>query len=200
MISKKSLFKFLTSSLLVMGISAPSFADTLDFSEVASGYTGSTEINLSNATLYTDAPEFYIGYSGQYGETNGLGAVCAVDGGSSCSFDMEISFTDQVEHLSFSSFVVSGGDQAEVSAYNGTTLLGSMLVSSQDTYDFSAFGLITSLFFDDMTTTAYSNGIVYGDFNFETVSAVPLPPSILLFLGALVGLIFLGRKRNNVEV
>ncbi|MBL4907241.1 MAG: PEP-CTERM sorting domain-containing protein [Sneathiella sp.] len=200
MIFKKSLLKFISATIFAASLSTPAFADTLDFSEVTSGYTGTSTLNLSNATFYTDAPEFYIGFSGLYGESNGLGAICAVDGFVDCGFDMELEFTDMVENLSFASFVTSYGDEAEISAYKGNDYLGSILVNSVMDIDFSSFGMISSLFFDDITFSSYSNGIVYGDFNFETVSAVPLPASLPLFGAALVGLIFLKKKRDSVEV
>ncbi|MEH6401970.1 MAG: hypothetical protein V7750_01265 [Sneathiella sp.] len=196
------LLKFVSSAVLVLGISAPALADTLDFTQAPLGYTGSNILELSNATLTSDGKEFYVGPPGQYDEVNNLGAICSNDSRNSCAFDMEIAFTGMVENLSFASFVVGKGDKAEVSAYNGDTFLGMIAIKSNTILDFSSYGYITSLFFDDKTKKHGQNGIVYGDFSFESVgsiSAVPLPPSILLFGAALAGLAFLKWKRSPAQ-
>jgi len=193
------LIKLTSFLMLALGVSAPVLGNTLDFTQAPLGYTGSNILELSNATLTTEGREFYVGSPGQYDEDNNLGAICSNDGRSSCAFDMEIAFTGIVENLSFSSFVVGRGDKAKVSAYNGNTLLGRIAVTSNTILDFSSYGFITSLFFEDKTKRHGSQGIVYGDFSFDavgSVSAVPLPPSVLLFGAALMGLLFLRWKRS----
>lgn len=171
-------------------------AATLDFTEVgATGIVPSTVINLSNATLTSFGDDMYIGAPGVYGETNGLGIVCASPvGNASCEEDLRINFASSVMNLMFESFGASFGDSVTVSAFSGATLLGSLVVTTDTSIDFSGFGAIDRLEFVDNSTAA---GIGWGDFSFNTRTTVPEPSSFALLGLALGGLGFVGRRKRG---
>lgn len=170
-------------------------AATLDFTEVgASGIVPATVINLSNATLTSFGDDMFIGAPGAFGETNALGIVCASPAGNNgCEEDLQISFVSSVMNLMFESFGASQGDNVTVSAFSGATLLGSLVVTTDTSIDFSAFGAIDRLTFIDNSTAA---GIGWGDFSFNT-NAVPEPGSFALLGLALGGLGFMGRRKRS---
>ncbi|MES9956198.1 MAG: PEP-CTERM sorting domain-containing protein [Sedimenticola sp.] len=178
------------AALLFMAVTGAQ-ASTLDFTEVgATGIVSQTVINLSNATLTSYGDDMYIGAPGVFGETNNLGIVCASPVGSgNCEEDLQIDFLTVVTDLMFESFGVSAGDSVTVSAYLGASLLGSTVVTTQTTVDFSGFGSIDRLFFADSSTAA---GIGWGDFSFNT--SVPEPTTLAL-MG--LGLAGIGWKRRK---
>jgi hypothetical protein len=183
-----SLLKKSIGALIVtfafLGFSTSASAATLNFTEVTSGYQGGTVINLSNATLTASGPDFFVGSAGQYGESNNLGAVCAVSA-QDCGYDMQIDFSYAVTALSFNSFVFNSGDFSQVTAFNGATNLGAINVTANGLVDFTSFGTITRLFFDDQSGSGL--GFAYGDFNFNRAnpSVVPLPAAFPLFASIL---------------
>jgi len=185
----------LLASFLGFFISLNAQADTLDFTEVGStGIVATTVINLSNATITTGGDDFFIGAPGSFGEANNLGIVCgSPSGNSSCEEGMQIAFLSDVSNLTFASFGASSGDNVEVSAFFGATLLGSLTVTTNTAIDFSAFGTISSLSFADNSTAA---GIGFGDFDFN-VASVPEASSIMLLGLGLAGLGFTRRKKSS---
>ncbi|MET0103953.1 MAG: PEP-CTERM sorting domain-containing protein [Sedimenticola sp.] len=178
------------AAMLFMAVTGAQ-ASTLDFTEVgATGIVSQTVINLSNATLTSYGDDMYIGAPGAFGETNNLGIVCASPVGSgNCEEDLQIDFLSVVTDLMFESFGVQAGDSVTVSAYLGASLLGSTVVTTQTTVDFSGLGSIDRLFFADSSTAA---GIGWGDFSFNT--SVPEPTTLAL-MG--LGLAGIGWKRRK---
>lgn len=175
-------------------ISAPVAAATLDFTEVgATGIVPLTVINLSNATLTSFGDDMFIGAPGDFGEANGLGIVCASPVGSgNCEEDLQIDFNSPVFGLTFRSFGVQQGDSVTVSAYLGASLLGSTVVTTQTTVDFSALGSIDRLYFADASTAA---GIGWGDFQFDE-QTVPEPGTLALLGLCLAGLAATRRRKH----
>lgn len=176
-------------------------AATLDFTEVgSSGIVPTTSVVLSNATVTSFGDDMFIGSPFFFGESNGLGIICASpSGSSSCEEDMQIDFVDDVTNLTFGSFAVSAGDSVLVTAFLDGAEVGNEMVTTETIIDFSSFGAIDSLFFADSSTRA---GIGWGDFDFQTgpvdppdPASVPLPATFPLLVLALAGLGFSKRRR-----
>ncbi len=188
-------FKLMLGAVLsVFAFSAS--AATLDFTEVgATDVVAGNTINLSNATITGSGDDMFVGASGVYGEANGLGIVCATPVGSgNCEEDMSIAFASDVANLSFGSFGVAVGDSVTGSAYLNGVMLGSTVVTTQTTVDFSGLGNIDYLFFADNSTEA---GIGWGDFLFDEVGAqVPLPAGLPLLLAGL-GVLGVASRRKK---
>ena len=182
-------------TFIVFSFSGFAQGGTLDFTEVgATGIVPTTVINLSNATLTSFGDDFFIGAPGAYGEANGLGIVCASpSGNNSCEEGMQIDFLSVVSDMMFSSFGTSSGDNVDVFAYLGATLLGSTTVTTNTLIDFSSFGSLDSLLFLDSSSAA---GIGFGDFSFNEVAAVPEPQTLALFFLGLMGLGMSRRKQS----
>jgi len=180
---------------LVFALTATANADTLDFTELTTtGFTGLKTLSLSNATLTTSDDEFYIYTPFENGAADAKGGICAI-GGSNCQAGMEISFTQDIMGLTFQSGSFETGDSATITAFNGATELGSIDVIADMLLDFSGFGVINRLVFVDNDSTAW--GISYGGFDFQTVTAVPLPAALPLFGAALTGMGLIGWKRRK---
>jgi len=180
---------------------ASSQAATLNFQEAGIvDFAGSTSVSLSNAELTSFGDDFFVSAPGVFGEANNLGVVCGVLMGSACETDWEIVFSTAVTDLTFASFAAESGDNVVVSAYNGLSLLTSIVITANTAIDFSGFGPITRLFFNDSST---ASGIAFGDFLFEQEVilddeiAIPLPAAFPLFLAGLAGVGFAGRRRKQ---
>ncbi len=184
-------------AFLLFAFSSTAHADTLDFTEIGATGRLDTELSLSNAKLKSFGSHLFI-FPGDYlFADNGLGGVCAIHSyARGCAMDLEISFTNQVKDLVFDATGFDKGDHVTVSAYNADNLVHSMIITANKQVDFSAFGMIDRLFFDD---DSHANGGLYLDFSFTTVSAVPLPAALPLFGAALAGIGFLGWKRKKQE-
>lgn len=165
-------------------------AATLDFTGI-SGNQGNT-LALSNATINHPTGNILAG----------TGAASQVDGfcflGSGCAADGEIIFNNAIENLFFDVDGAQNGDSVLISAFdNSNALLGSILATSNGRLDFSAFGSITRLFFDDSSTSA---GVGYSTFSFDysnNLSPVPVPAAAWLFGSALLG--FAGYRRKKLK-
>lgn len=170
-------------------------ADTIDFTEIgATGLVPSTVINLSNVILTSFGDDMFIGAPGQFGEANNLGIVCASPVGSgNCEEDLQIDFLSVVTNLMLSSFGVTPvADSVTITGFLGATNVGSLVVSTQGTFDLSSWGALDRLYFADNSTAA---GIGWGDFSFDT-AAVPEPAPLAL-LGLGLALIGLARRRGR---
>ena len=187
---KRKFISLLAAGALAMPVSTV-LADTLDFTEIGTtGLVPATVINLSNAVLTSFGDDMFVGAPFAFGESNGKGIVCASPvGNGTCEEDLQIAFNAAVSNLTFGSFGVSQGDLVTVSAFLGATLLGSAVVTTSTTVDFSALGAIDRLFFADASTAA---GIGWGDFLFTVPEPAPLA---LLGLG-LLGLAISRRRKT----
>jgi hypothetical protein len=181
---------------------APASAATLNFESLSSGNIGSPSASLPEALisgtgtiLYTN--EYFVGQGGSV-----CSAFTTLDS-TSCTGDLEISFTSAVSRLSFQAIGFDEGDSVTISAYAGSSLLGSQVVAApQDAepdpqqevvVDFSAFSGVTKLSFDDEST---GSGLAYGKFSFTPTSPVPEPATGLLTLLGVAALGQFARRRQ----
>ena len=173
---------------------APASAATLSFESLSSGNLGSSSASLAEAlisgtgtVLYTN--EYFVGEGG---------SVCSAfttSSSTSCTGDLEISFTTAVNQLSLQAIGFDEGDSVTISAYAGSSLLGSQQVDTADgVVDFSAFSGVTKLVFDDQST---GSGLAYGKFSFtQLTSPVPEPATGLLMLLGVAALGQFVRRRQ----
>jgi len=176
---------------------AVSQAATLDFTEAGViDFAGSTSVSLSNAELTSFGDDFFIAAPGSFGEANNLGVVCGIATGSACATDWEIVFNSAVSNLSFFSFGWESGDQVQIQAFDGLTLLQTIIVTANTKLNFTTLSSVTRLAFSDLGSL--SSGIAFGDFLFDENAVVtPLPAALPLFLSGLIGAGIAGRRRRT---
>lgn len=183
---------------------ASASAATLNFESLSSGNLGSPSVNLpqaqisgTGAVLYTN--EFFAGQGG---------SVCSAfttSTSTSCTGDLQITFTSAVSQLSLSAIGIDEGDSVTISAYAGSSLLGSRLVApplnrlpdpnQAVLVDFSIYSGVTKLVFDDQST---GSGVAYGKFSFtSSVSPVPEPATGLMLL---LGVAAIGRFARRRQI
>lgn len=160
-------------------------ANTLDFlGEGGSEYLRTTTLELSNATVTSFGTDFF---AGQFGND-----ICAISS-YSCAADLGITFDNEIENLSFSVGGWQLGDFVSESLYDSIGgLITDFNITSNGLFDLSEYSGIKSIFFND---TSFASGVAYGDFQFDEISAVPLPAAAWLFGTALLGLADLRRKK-----
>jgi len=130
----------------------------------------------------------------------GIGCASQADGfcflGTGAAADGRIDFSSLVADLSFDIDGWQQGDFVAITAFNGTNSLGTLNAVSNGRLDFSAFGSITSLHFDDNST---SNGVGYSTFFFNAANnnQVPEPGGLALTSLALLGAMGAGRRANK---
>ncbi|MCG8550071.1 MAG: VPLPA-CTERM sorting domain-containing protein [Desulfobacterales bacterium] len=186
---RKTIIATVTALATMMSLNAA--ADTLNFSELPRDVVLTTPAVLSNATITSSTGDTYIDslYS-----TNGFGAICGADG-STCEADLNIQFDSTIENLSFSIHGYGGNDSLTVMGYLGATLVNTVSLTDTPLLDISAWGQMDRLFLDYDGSDDY--GYAFSDFDFTTVTAVPLPAALPLFGAALMGLGYLSRRRKQ---
>ncbi len=152
--------KILAAGLLAVSMGAN--AATIDFSGVQGSNT--SPLVLPEATI-TSTVNILVG-PGAASQADGF---CFQPG--SCDGDGEILFSTVVSNLSFDIDGWDPGDFVEINAYNGPNLVGTLNATANGNLDFSGFGAITRLVFNDSSTGA---GVGYSTFLFDA-GAVPPP-------------------------
>ncbi|MBP6725523.1 MAG: hypothetical protein KA137_11815 [Halioglobus sp.] len=154
--------KILAAGLLAVSIGAN--AATIDFSGVQG--SNPSPLVLPEAT-FTSAFPILVG-PGAASQADGF---CFQPG--SCAGDGEILFSTVVSNLSFDVDGWQTGDFVEIRAYNGPNLVGTLNATANSNLDFSSFGAITRLVFDDSST---ASGVGYSTFLFDAGAAPPPTP------------------------
>ena len=99
-----------------------------------------------------------------------------------------------VSNLTFDIDLAQSGDSVEISAYNGASLLASLTFTVNGLADFSSYGNITRLFFDD-SSSAF--GVGYSTFTYDAgEAAVPVPAALPLLAAGIGALGIAGYRRR----
>lgn len=177
------------AALIIAGV-IPAAAASLDFSGVQG--SNPSPLALPNATLTNLTGSTILVGLGAAGQSDGF---CFIAPNSSCEADGQIDFLSPIQNLTFDVDGWNPGDTVSISAFFGANFLGSIVATANGMLDFSGFGTLDRLFFDDNSTGA---GVGYSTFSFEPASAVvPLPAAAPLLLGGLAALGLFGRRRRT---
>ena len=185
------------ASVLSLGMTAGAQAVVLDFSGVQGSNIGTVAVPGTGgpgATINHISPtsNILVGPGAAF-HTDGF---CFIEiGGSNCEADGEIVFDSAITNLSFDLDGGDPGDSVEISAFNGATLLGSFTLTADGNYDWSSFGTITRLFFDDSSRGA---GFGYSTFTYDVASTgdVPVPAALPLMAAGIAALGCAGYRRR----
>jgi len=183
-----------TAAIFATTFSANAIADTLDFTEVTLDVELASPVELSNATITSSSGVLY--FLSEH-SINGLGSVCGSIG-VRCEADVDINFKSTIDNLSFALNGYDLGDSVTAMGYLDGTLVNSVTLFDEATLDVSSWGQLDRLFLDYEGTITGIDAFGYGysDFEFNSVSVVPLPAALPLFGAALLGLGFLSRRRR----
>lgn len=194
--------KFILAAVLCV-FTLPAFSATVDFEGLGTGgfpngYSvgGATFNSLgpNNPSLRTFA-DLNVG-----GRTTYLLAADETNSGACCNNPLEVLFANPTDNLSFN--IVSDEDadsDATIQFFNsiGTSIVFLTLSGNgqvkDDFFSFSGLNGVTRVVF----TPNDPAGLGYDDFTFDSVSAVPVPAALPLFLSGLLGLGAIARRRKS---
>lgn len=186
---KNLFYGVLCAGAIAMSAAFSVNAATIDFSGVQGSQASplvlpeATITNLTGTTVLVGA-----------GAAGALDGFCFIVGGT-CDADGQIDFSSAVSNLSFDIDGWNPGDFVEINAFSGATLLGSLNVTASGNLDFSGFGSITRLTFDDSSSTF---GVGYSTFLFDgTTTQVSGPGMLALFGLGILGLGFARRRKQT---
>jgi hypothetical protein len=155
-------------------------------------------LELDGATItHGDGGKIFVYESGAFGMP-APGGFCALQqigrNPPNCKSDATLVFDNPVSDLSFETFFVSGGDQANVSIIIDGIDVPDINITSNQVVDLSAWVGITELRFID-ASGASDAGLAYGRFTYS-LAVIPLPAMMPPFAFVLFFLSF-GRFRRN---
>lgn len=186
-----------TAALVLTALLATSAAsaETLNFEALAAGPHNSplslpqASISGNGDILYLN--EFFVGEGG---------SVCAAfttPSSTSCTGDLDITFTAAVNDVVFSTAGFDDGDKVEISVFAGTELLNSRSIQSNGRVDFTAFAGVTRIVINDQSIGDDSGaGYAYGQFSFSALPSVPEPGTWLLMALGLAAVGSAARRRQ----
>lgn len=183
---KKYFAKAVAAALCATAVVAQ--AAVIDFSGVQN--FNSNPLVLPEATINNLSGGTVLVGPSAAGQADGF---CFLAPGFNCQNDGEIVFSTSVTNVILDVDGAQPGDSVLITAFNGATSLGSLLATTNGTLDFSAFGTITRLFFDDSSTAA---GVGYSTITFnQGPNNVPEPASLAMLAFGLAGLGFARRRK-----
>jgi hypothetical protein len=114
----------------------------------------------------------------------------------SCEADGEMVFASPVMNLTFDIDGAQTGDSVEISAFNGAAFLGALTFTVNGLADFSGFGTLTRLFFDDSSSAA---GVGYSTFSYDAASTevIPVPAALPLLAAGIAAFGIAGWRRRR---
>ncbi|MEM9839522.1 MAG: MYXO-CTERM sorting domain-containing protein [Pseudomonadota bacterium] len=183
------MIKSLIAASAALFVSASAHAaTTLDFTELSSGFQGSTSVSVTGATINGTGATTDL-FRGAGGISN---SICFINGGR-CEGDGEIVFDSIVSNVSFDVGGFDPGDASVVSAVDSmSNVLASINIGNDGSFGFGALSGIAKLVIDDSSTGA---GFVYGNVTFDAATnPVPVPAAAPLMLA---GLGLLARRRRQ---
>lgn len=197
-------FRAATILLSTVLACASASADTLDFEPFGSGERIPATLDLSGTLIEGYGSSlFIIANDVELGIPSGAGgAVCSAYRPEqdilSCAADMRITFKTAVNNLSLQTFGYDDGDSVTISAWAGSSLLGSQVVTGNGTVDFTALTDVTKLEFDDQSSGLNGgSGFAYSKFSFTPLaSPVPEPATGLLMVLGVAALGQFARRRQ----
>jgi hypothetical protein len=224
---KKTQILTVAAAVALSMAALPSFADTVtyDFDPVSGqsfgAGSGNTSVTVGNAT-FTQANAAQASYSFAFGPNSGLfsnigggsGTVLSTGGNASVTpsgapASLTISFASTVYGINFnyanSDFFGSNGGDTLTATIGGTTVVAnpvSTYSANNDLFAEGAFAYTNANGFNSITLTstdaAGAEDLVLGDLSTQT-TPVPLPSSLLLFAGGLLGLCGLRRRSSPLR-
>lgn len=205
---------------LSLAASGANAGSTYDFGTVAGQSTGgSVPLTVGDATFSSPSD---VANGGEYtagpnaGLYSTLGSAVLSSAGNAAfgnSTELDIAFSTAQTNLNFNYAIgdllqLNGGDSLTVTTNGGySQTFTNASIPAGDSYPQGLFSLLNTASFTSVTITATENTgaatpggagaapLVPADLAISNLSTVPLPPSLVLFVGGLAGLGFAARRK-----